>query len=159
MGTSSSRGTLELSQLTEKWQYTDEELIALARKKTDWDFTDLQSFLCMNCLECCNWVTVQTHLKDVHEQMEWYKFYIATRGCVVTKVKNRGVFLSTKSTCQHFLPGKGCAIYENRPLSCRMYDGRMDFLMKNVCRWNLLDEILKEEEDETDSGLQGTSDV
>lgn len=128
---------------------SNEELI-LAAKELNLGFEELQAWLCLNCQECCKWISVQTNLKDVAGMKHFVDFYVTTRQITMTKVKNRGVFLSVPHTCPHLMSGIGCDIYDHRPASCRLYDGRVDFLMKDVCKWNLLDEILKEEEDGTE---------
>ena len=143
---------LTKAMLVEKWKYTDDELVALiksTKNPDDWDFDELKSFICLNCLECCHWLSIQTNMKDIHPQMESYKFHVEARGMLVTKLKGRGIFFSMQHDCPHFVSEKGCSIYEKRPLSCRHYDGRMDFLMKDVCRWNILELVFKEDADES----------
>ena len=142
MDSSTSPGMLWRSKLT------DAELVALA-KGLNFEFEALQNWLCLHCQECCKWISIQTNLKDIAGQKSFNDFYIETRQLTMTKVKNRGVFLSVPHTCPHLMEGIGCDIYDHRPMSCRTYDGRLDFLMKDICKWNLLGDILKEEEDET----------
>lgn len=132
----------------------DADLITAGRQMVaeEKSFDDIQTWLCRNCQECCKWISIQTYLKDVSPEMEFYKFYVQSRGLTMMKVKGRGIFLSIPHTCPHLIEGIGCDNYETRPASCKRYDGRIDFLLKDICKWNLLDEILKEDEDdETES--------
>lgn len=158
MDSSSDRGTLEMKVVLN----SDADLIAFARKAVHakegaMTFDELQTWLCTQCQECCKWITIQTHLKDVHPQMEFYKFYVEGRGLTMMKTKTRGIMLSVPHICPHLIQGVGCDIYETRPQSCRNYDGRMDFLLKDKCKWNLLDEILREEDDENEQGSEETA--
>ena len=130
---------------------SNEELVALA-KGLNFEFEALQNWLCLHCQECCKWISIQTNLKELTglAGKSFVDFYVDSRQLKMTKVKNRGVFLSVPHTCPHLIDGVGCDIYDHRPMSCRTYDGRLDFLMKDICKWNLLGDILKEEEDETE---------
>lgn len=146
MDSSTNPGTCDLNS-----PLSDAELISrgknLAYEVGKDYFEELKTYLCRNCHECCKWISIQTYLKDVSPEMEFYKFYVQSRGLTMTKVKGRGIFLSIPHTCPHLIPGIGCDNYETRPASCKRYDGRIDFLLKDICKWNLLDEILKEDED------------
>ena len=139
--------------LETKTHLSDAELIAAGRQMVaeEKSFDDIQTWLCQNCQECCKWISIQTYLKDVSPEMEFYKFYVQSRGLTMMKVKGRGIFLSIPHTCPHLIEGIGCDNYETRPASCKRYDGRIDFLLKDICKWNLLDEILKEEEEQDES--------
>jgi Fe-S-cluster containining protein len=149
MDTSSSPGMCATKTLT------DSELIAEAKrlnKDEILDFEQTKSWLCVKCQQCCKWVSVQTYLKDIHKTSEFYNFYIETRQLIMHK-NHRGIHLSFQHTCPHLMPGIGCDIYDRRPLSCRQYDGRIDVLMKDTCKWHLLNEIFREEEDGTESTI------
>jgi Fe-S-cluster containining protein len=133
----------------------DAELIAKARyfiqNDDSFGLDEAKTYLCTQCHECCKWITIQTYLKDIHPQMEFVKFYVEARKLTMMKTP-RGVHLSIPHTCPHLIPGIGCDIYETRPASCRQYDGRIDFLLKDICKWKLLPEIMKEDEDEIQQG-------
>ena len=96
MDSSSNPGTLETKILS------NEELVALART-FKFEFEELQHWLCLNCQECCKWITIQTNLKDIAGQKSFEEFYVGTRQLTMTKVKNRGVFLSVPHTCPHLI--------------------------------------------------------
>ena len=77
-------------------------------------------------MECCGTLVVPNSYRDpalaeLYEArgVEYYDY-------------NR--FLIIPSICKH-LTHKGCDIYNDRPLACRMYDGRMLPFMKDKCKW------------------------
>lgn len=85
--------------------------------------------LCLKCLKCCKELWIHTAFaNDCIGAIEFFK----ARGMDVQK-SDRGILvIKLKSPCQH-LTDKGCAIYENRPYVCKLYDGRPDH---SDCKWH-----------------------
>ena len=99
-----------------------------------------QQELCLSCMECCRWLTFITEVpKDkVNYMTPLYKM----RDCKVTVMPRGGkavVVILVPKTCHHLSP-IGCAIYQTRPQACRDYDGRRDPVLKDICKWNELEE-------------------
>lgn len=87
--------------------------------------------ICVECQECCKWLTFVLDVPDVAYFTEVYE----ARGCKVTKDKvgDNRIIVMVPQVCQHL--GKlGCAIYETRPRFCRAYDGREDYFMYEICK-------------------------
>jgi len=100
-----------------------------------------KSELCMSCLECCKWM-IFTVPYSVNTLKAFYanQYYLA-RGCRVVDVgHSRYVQVLVPSICPQLNEDFGCMIYENRPEACRLYDGRKDPFLKNICKWSELEE-------------------
>jgi len=86
--------------------------------------------LCLGCHRCCEKLVFPLKIslgweKDVRE------FYEA-RGCEV-RIKDGVIFAVLDFKCPHLKDG--CDIYDNRPRTCRDYDGRDDFIIGDECAW------------------------
>lgn len=86
--------------------------------------------LCLQCMECCKIIAVQApYCIDNKDFVEFYH----TRGCAIIATKSLPVIV-IENKCPH-LTDKGCDIYNRRPEWCRMYDGRIDPVLRHVCLW------------------------
>ena len=60
--------------------------------------------------------------------------FFRARGCSF-KIKKNGLHIVIPAPCPH-LNKDGCDIYEMRPEDCKVFDGRNDPLVKDVCLWD-----------------------
>ena len=88
--------------------------------------------VCIKCQACC---------KQVHIRIRSYEEYsfLQTRGLDVRTyygpMRTQLYWLILPQTCK-WLKDDGCSIYKFRPHSCRVYDGRKDPFLKDICKWN-----------------------
>ena len=69
-------------------------------------------------------------------EMDVVQFYEA-RGCKFdfdVKGDNITSFVTVEQPCPHLEKGKGCKIYRNRPLACRVFDGRENPVTRDRCK-------------------------
>jgi len=95
--------------------------------------------LCILCgHQCCKWIAF-TYGELSGQALE---FYLA-RGCKILRCdpyidgEKKGTSLYRiyiPHPCPHLIEGKGCAIYDRRPLVCLEYSGSDDPLVKELCR-------------------------
>ena len=92
-----------------------------------------KSELCLECLECCKSLTFMfgSEKRDAVSKMTM-EFY-ATRGCTVHNIEEM-FFVEVPNKCPH-LSAFGCAIYAERPMACRLYDGRKHPVIRQRCLW------------------------
>ena len=94
-----------------------------------------KSDLCLTCLACCKALAIPTPY--VYSNAEFKEFY-RVRGCGIVPVTGEEFSLVwLRIACPH-LTIEGCDIYEDRPEWCKKYDGRLDPLMKDICKWEEL---------------------
>jgi Fe-S-cluster containining protein len=87
-----------------------------------------KSELCLECLACCRVVKIPIGEGFIHD-VAWE--FCNARGFEI--ILEGGVnFVVIPHVCQH-LGDDGCKIYEDRPVSCRRYDGRTDSAVN--CLW------------------------
>jgi len=85
-----------------------------------------KSKLCQTCGECCKWVVfyiIRPDLPQVAE--EWFR----ARGIKVLRRGDRRWTIKVNSWCGNLMQLEDgtyrCAIYEDRPHACKVYDGRL----------------------------------
>ena len=49
-------------------------------------------------------------------------------------VSNNALVVSFPHICPH-LTERGCNIYDNRPLACKLFDGRKHIVSNDFCEW------------------------
>jgi Fe-S-cluster containining protein len=87
--------------------------------------------LCLQCLKCCEYIGVLAAFSSNNTRMiDFYK----TRACEVIIDEGELPIIVIPHRCQH-LTANGCAIYENRPLDCKLMDGRTCRVVKKYCLW------------------------
>lgn len=87
---------------------------------------------CIECSECCKYLAVPSAFSCADENVR--DFY-EKRGCNLYKNKQGIWMVVLEYPCKYLNPdGKGCSIYENRPYFCKIYDGRNDAIMKDICK-------------------------
>jgi Fe-S-cluster containining protein len=79
-------------------------------------------------MECCKVVTFDVPLYT--GTLEFYK----ARGLKTVYVNKHIVKVVVPHVCKQ-LTDKGCMIYSQRPLACKLYDGTKDFILKDKCLW------------------------
>lgn len=96
---------------------------------------------CISCgHQCCRWIGFTSDTMSGRS----LEFYIA-RGCKVLRADRYDLEHPDRDAgslyrvyipyvCPHLVEGEGCAVYAQRPLACIEYEGRLDPLMKDVCR-------------------------
>lgn len=84
-------------------------------------------------MECCKTLAFSLPKKSLTKQTR--EFY-AARG---SKFKKQGkiIWVVVPSICPN-LTAFGCKIYSQRPVACRMFDGRNFPFMDGICKWNEL---------------------
>lgn len=89
--------------------------------------------LCLVCMECCRTLAFSLPKKSLDKQTR--DFYEA-RG---SKFKKQGpfVWVIVPSVCPN-LTTLGCKIYPQRPVVCRVFDGRNYPFMAGICKWSNL---------------------
>ncbi len=93
------------------------------------------SDICVECQECCKWLTFVLHVPD----REYFTEVYEARGCTVRKeLSGDRLIVMVPQTCQHLDAQLGCLIYEDRPQYCVSYDGREDFFMYDKCKLPLV---------------------
>jgi hypothetical protein len=88
--------------------------------------------ICIECQECCKWVTFTINFNHQPTKNGLVEYYEARGLKVVQHSFSIEVMIPTH--CQQ-LSIFGCGIYESRPVRCRHYDGRKDPLLKDLCQW------------------------
>ena len=87
--------------------------------------------LCIKCgHQCCKWIGWSTSEMS-GRSLEYY----LSRGAKVLACENgkRIYRVYLQQICPHLEEGKGCKIYDRRPLACIEYEGNLDPLMEGVC--------------------------
>ena len=82
--------------------------------------------LCIKCQYCCTILAIPASDFEL-------SFY-ATRG-IKTIDDISGTAAIIPHYCQH-LTSQGCAIYPDRPIECKLFDGSIDPSTKDKCLWN-----------------------
>lgn len=81
--------------------------------------------ICLKCRRCCEFVTFSLPTSNLSQHLaEGYIEYYLARGFEVVLIKNF-IVVKIKIPCKQ-LTLKGCKIYDERPVLCRLYDGRQD---------------------------------
>jgi Fe-S-cluster containining protein len=119
---------------------TKVEKLAEAGQTAQKALAKIKSDLCLECLECCKWLVYPLPVRKDQPQdvVDRTKHFYETRGCETMLYKNR-FLIKIFSPCQHLTP-RGCAIYDDRPLLCKNYDGRDSPISKDDCLWLVLGE-------------------
>ena len=89
-----------------------------------------KSELCLKCLKCCEHIGVRS---IVNPNNFIDRSFYELRGCK-TIVKDDQLIVIIPFKCPH-LTKEGCDIYEKRHHYCRIYDGREDPFMEEICLW------------------------
>ena len=87
--------------------------------------------ICVECQECCRWMTFTLNVLEAKRRQKFIEFYKA-RGCTI-KSNSGDVVVMIPHICPH-LKEDGCDVYERRPIACREYDGRHDPHLKYKCK-------------------------
>ena len=96
---------------------------------------DRRSRLCLKCLKCCHMIVFPTQYSQFDSfARELYE----TRGWKIRPYKGF-LWMYKEETCQH-LTSEGCAVYENRPSACKIYNGMADPIMRDECLWDKKEE-------------------
>ena len=101
-----------------------------AKKLSSNKKTMAQNESCLKCQACCKQLTITTNEKQPSPIMEEFymargeEFYYDDEGYLNVVIKERD--------CKQLTPF-GCKIYDNRPLSCRLFYGADDHLLKDIC--------------------------
>ena len=95
------------------------------------ELTTEEQKICIQCQECCHWMTFTLLINDPALWMKYREFYQA-RGCKI-KTTNSQMTIMINKKCPH-LTANGCDCYETRPQACREYDGRQDLFLKERCK-------------------------
>jgi len=90
--------------------------------------------LCLRCMECCKVIGIPSIYNPEYDQM--IHFY-TIRGCSIKKggLDNSVAIVVVPYPCPELSP-LGCKSYEDRPLWCRLYDGKIDPVVRDKCLWN-----------------------
>jgi Fe-S-cluster containining protein len=95
------------------------------------DRAEEKSALCLKCGWCCQRIYLPLAIGGMGlQQMEY-------RGIDI-KVHKGVPYAVVEQVCQHLHPIDGCDIYDQRPLVCRVYDGRNDLFYPEKCMWKEL---------------------
>jgi len=87
----------------------------------------------VGCTACCRWMTFVINTgTDANLAAKYAQFYRA-RGCTVKVLTGATIAIMVPKACPHLIED-GCAIYDDRPLLCREYDGRYDPFMAAQCK-------------------------
>ena len=90
--------------------------------------------LCLECLECCKKLKIPVgRFLDFNAR----DFYNAREIDIIFSPNEEMLMFVLPHTCPKLTP-EGCSIYEDRPLACRVYDGRTDPVVD--CKWKELEE-------------------
>lgn len=94
------------------------------------DISDAEkSRLCRLCgSKCCKMVYLPLNIVG-SEELAFYRL----RGFEFITIGDR-LFTVIHKACQKF-KNNSCSIYPLRPQACKVYDGREDELLKEVCLW------------------------
>jgi hypothetical protein len=92
------------------------------------------SEICVECQLCCRELHFNLGRCDTDEGKDAARFF-GIRGLAVVSENNHFTVI-VPHTCQHLDPLIGCEIYEDRPIDCRVYDGRRDPVMRDRCALN-----------------------
>jgi len=90
-----------------------------------------KSAVCLQCLECCRYVSFSLPLAG---DLKIYEEFCRVRDLELVAVKKGVVYIRVEKHCK-YLTVAGCRIYDQRPMACRMYDGRKDAAMADKCMW------------------------
>ena len=88
--------------------------------------------ICIGCQECCKHVGFRIRVFDRTEKLAYIEFY-ETRGFTVLKDQTDTIMVVVENRCPK-LTQWGCKVYPNRPIACRIYDGRTDPAMAGFCK-------------------------
>jgi len=91
------------------------------------------SKLCLTCLECCKYISFTINAREQTPYRDLLtRFYNARQIKMIPSDQNVQVLIP--HVCPQ-LTTQGCRIYNSRPHSCKIYDGRMDPFLKDKCKW------------------------
>lgn len=78
---------------------------------------------CSRCAEsiCCTYITEALSTPRSKSDFQHLLWQVSHQGVEVYK-EDGGWYLLIHGRCQHILPDRGCAIYEQRPQICRDYE-------------------------------------
>ena len=75
---------------------------------------------CKKCGECCKWVVMPAGPYLSSDEMKW----IDAHGIKVVSRETSGCMLFVPAKCKHLTENNECAIYNERPGSCRVMPTR-----------------------------------
>jgi len=102
------------------------------------NLAERKSLLCRDCRACCKEIHFEQQFPEVEQSLAALQFY-RSRGLNVL-VENRTLLIRVPHICQ-YLTSTGCSDYTNRPQACRLYDGRKDPFLKDICKWKELNNV------------------
>lgn len=97
-----------------------------------------KSELCRDCGECCKFFIIQTRKPEPASFVDEWREWLKARGVEIVRENDKQWRLKIPMPCPHLDRnleswGEGfknykyfCNIYENRPLVCRRFDGRLE---------------------------------
>lgn len=95
-----------------------------------------KSALCLECGgKCCRELPISLAYDPDSEMFKKISSFFMQHGCRAVIIQ-KTLVMKVPHVCQHLLPDSKCAIYENRPVMCRDYDGRKDPTLFKECLWN-----------------------
>ena len=89
--------------------------------------------ICIRCNECCKWMTFTIDCEKASAIDRFRKYYEA-HGCKTRAFQRRSLIIMIPSVCPQLQDDGKCAIYKDRPVLCREYDGRWDPNMHDKCK-------------------------
>ena len=97
-----------------------------------------KSKLCQKCGDCCKFILLDIHRPDRKDvSIGWME----VRGMSVVKKGDRFWKVRIDYPCPMLVEDDGtfkCRIYDNRPLACREFDGRMEVPESGLkCAWKV----------------------
>jgi Fe-S-cluster containining protein len=84
--------------------------------------------LCLKCMKCCKILSFT--IPSTPSTIEFY----SARGVKIMYHLNNTITVSVPHVCSK-LTDKGCSIYKNRPLSCKVFNGAKSLTTKDFCLW------------------------
>ena len=70
---------------------------------------------------CCRYLTVAVDAPMGHVDWDEIRWWLCHEGVMVTKDED-GWMLHVQTRCKNLLPNNLCAIYEDRPTTCEVYE-------------------------------------
>jgi Fe-S-cluster containining protein len=91
------------------------------------------SQICIECHECCKWMTFILKPDSTELTNKYIEFY-QTRGCDYWLHHDGVLSIMVPYRCPELLESGRCDAYSDRPQQCRDYDGRWDPHMRDKCK-------------------------
>ena len=104
----------------------------MKKYKVDLKLTPKQIKHCKKCGKCCKvmWFPVPFHPDD---DMSMLTDFYTARGCTIMSDQKSMLYIVVPLPCPH-LTDNGCDIHKTKPEICKLYDGRQDPVIKEVCK-------------------------